>query len=58
MKKSEELILKAAVKLFSEHGYNGVSTKQIAASAGVNEVTVFRNFKSKSKRKHGKSNKG
>lgn len=48
MKKTEQLILLAATKLFSEHGYNGVSTKKIADEAGVNEVTIFRQFKNKS----------
>ncbi len=48
MKKTEEKILKAATKLFSEYGYNGVSTKKIADTAGVNEVTLFRHFGNKS----------
>lgn len=48
MKKTELSILKAATKLFSEYGYNGVSTKKIADAAGVNEVTLFRQFKNKS----------
>lgn len=48
MKKTQEKILKAATKLFSEHGYNGTSTKRIAEVAGVNEVTVFRHFGNKS----------
>lgn len=48
MKKTEEKILKAATKLFSEYGYNGTPTKRIAEVAGVNEVTIFRHFKNKS----------
>jgi AcrR family transcriptional regulator len=40
-------ILEAAAKLFSEHGYEGATTRAIAAEAGVNEVTLFRNFGSK-----------
>lgn len=48
MKKTEEKILKAATKLFSEEGYNGVSTKRIAKEAGVNEITIFRTFNTKS----------
>lgn len=48
MKKTEENILKAATKLFSEDGYNGVSTKRIAKEAGVNEITIFRKFNTKS----------
>jgi AcrR family transcriptional regulator len=49
MKKTEEKILKAATKLFSEKGYSNTSTKKIAEVAGVNEVTIFRTFKTKSK---------
>ncbi|MDQ0112012.1 AcrR family transcriptional regulator [Paenibacillus harenae] len=37
----------AAIDLVAEYGYNGVSTKEIALSAGVNEVTLFRHFGSK-----------
>lgn len=48
MKETERKILKAATKLFSEYGYNGVSTKKIADLAGVNEITIFRNFENKS----------
>jgi len=48
MKETEKNILIAATKLFSEQGYNGVSTRKIAEQAGVNEITLFRYFKSKS----------
>lgn len=48
MKNTEDKILEAATKLFSEFGYNGVSTKKIADYAGVNEITLFRRFKTKS----------
>lgn len=41
---TEERILTTAATLFSQLGYNGVSTRQIAASAGVNEVTIYRRF--------------
>ena len=30
--------------LFAKFGYNGVSTREIAASAEVNEVTIYRHF--------------
>ena len=40
-------ILDAALQLFYEHGYKGTTTRAIAERAGVNEVTVFRNFGSK-----------
>ncbi|MCD4826930.1 MAG: TetR/AcrR family transcriptional regulator [Acholeplasmataceae bacterium] len=45
---TEKKILQAATKLFSEHGYKGVSTRSIADLAGVNEVTLFRHFQTKS----------
>lgn len=40
-------ILDAAAQLFTERGYDGASTRAIAARAGVNEVTLFRQFGSK-----------
>ncbi len=51
---SEELstrdkILNAAIDLFSQNGFKGVTTKQIAEAASVNEVTLFRQFGSKKK---------
>lgn len=39
-----ERILANAMTLFSQHGYNGVSTREIAAAAHVNEITVFRHY--------------
>ena len=48
MKDTEKQILLAATKLFSENGYANTSTKKIADAAGVNELTIFRQFKSKS----------
>lgn len=33
-----------AATLFAQFGYNGVSTREIAASAGVNEVTLYRHY--------------
>ncbi len=44
---TEQKILKSALTLFSEHGYQKTTTKQIAANAGVNELTIFRKFTSK-----------
>ena len=41
-------IMKVALKLFSEQGYYPTTTKQIAEEAGVNELTIFRHFGSKS----------
>jgi AcrR family transcriptional regulator len=41
---AEERILTTAASLFSRFGYNGVSTREIAAAAEVNEVTIYRHF--------------
>jgi len=40
-------IERAALELFSENGVDGVSTKSIAARAGVSEGLIYRYFKSK-----------
>ena len=39
-----ERILATATDLFAQFGYNGVSTREIASAAQVNEVTVFRHY--------------
>jgi AcrR family transcriptional regulator len=44
----DRLIL-AAIELMAEKGYHATTTKEIAAAAGVNEVTLFRHFGSKQK---------
>lgn len=41
------LILESARELFSERGYGGTPTREIAARAGVAEVLLFRHFGSK-----------
>jgi AcrR family transcriptional regulator len=40
-------LMHSAFELFAEKGYANTSTREIAERAGVNEVTLFRNFKSK-----------
>lgn len=45
---SRERILEAAARVYSKHGFRGATTRLIAAEAGVNEVTLFRTFGSKS----------
>ena len=40
-------ILDAATELYAETGFRGTTTRQIAQRAGVNEVTLFRQFGSK-----------
>lgn len=47
MKSTEEKIIKAATKLFSSKGYDATKTKEIAALAGISEVTLFKYFPSK-----------
>jgi AcrR family transcriptional regulator len=42
-----DLLLDAAAQVFSESGYRGATTRRIAAVAGVNEITLFRQFGSK-----------
>lgn len=42
-----EALLKATIKLFGEVGSRGATTRLIAQEAGVNEVTLFRHFRSK-----------
>ncbi|MDQ3476609.1 MAG: TetR/AcrR family transcriptional regulator [Actinomycetota bacterium] len=37
----------SALKLFAEHGYEATTVAQIAADAGVTEMTFFRHFSSK-----------
>jgi AcrR family transcriptional regulator len=37
-------ILASAAGMFANFGYNGVSTRDIATSAGVNEVTIYRHY--------------
>lgn len=44
---SKAKLMHAAIDLMAEKGYKGVSTKEIAAAAGVSEMTLFRNFGSK-----------
>ena len=48
-KDTRERILEAGLKAFSEKGYLGATTKEIAAKAGVAELTLFRQFSSKEK---------
>lgn len=43
-----ERILDAARRVYAQHGFRGATTRLIATEAGVNEVTLFRTFGSKS----------
>jgi AcrR family transcriptional regulator len=37
-------IIESAAKLFSQGGYNGTGTRDIARGANINEATIFRHF--------------
>lgn len=41
---AEARILSSAAGMFANFGYNGVSTRDIASGAGVNEVTIYRHY--------------
>jgi AcrR family transcriptional regulator len=41
---AESRILATAAAMFASFGYNGVSTRDIALGAGVNEVTIYRHY--------------
>ncbi|PMP93580.1 MAG: TetR/AcrR family transcriptional regulator [Thermodesulfobacterium geofontis] len=45
--RTKERILNTALKLFSQKGYLGATTKEIAKEAKIAEVTLFRYFPSK-----------
>jgi AcrR family transcriptional regulator len=42
-----EQILQTAVELFSQRGFKGTTTKEIAKAAGVSEAIIFRHFATK-----------
>ena len=44
---TKEKILESALRLFSQKGYLGAATREIARDAGVAEVTLFRHFPTK-----------
>ena len=43
----KEKIITAAMTAYAESGFQGATTRRVAEIAGVNEVTIFRNFGSK-----------
>ena len=47
MKDTRQRILDAAIRVFGRDGVSGATTREIARVARVNEVTLFRYFKSK-----------
>lgn len=42
-----ELILNTACELFAKHGFDRVSTKQLAAASGCSEALIFQHFPTK-----------
>ena len=40
-------LLETALGLFSKKGFDGTTTKEIAAAAGVTEAIIFRHFPTK-----------
>ncbi|MDE2377806.1 TetR/AcrR family transcriptional regulator [Bradyrhizobium sp.] len=42
-----QLILGAAKRCFARHGYNGTTTKSVAAAAAISEALLFKHFPSK-----------
>jgi TetR/AcrR family transcriptional regulator len=40
-------LLEIAMKLFSDQGFDGTTTRKIAEAAGVNEALIFRHFRTK-----------
>lgn len=44
---TDEKIINATFRILQKEGFAKATTKKIAAEAGVNEVTIFRNFQNK-----------
>jgi AcrR family transcriptional regulator len=44
---ADEAILEAAVELFAERGFEGLSVEDVAARAGVSKATIYRRYPSK-----------
>lgn len=45
--KRRRQILEEAMRLFSENGFRGTTTREIAEAAGISEATVFKHFATK-----------
>jgi TetR/AcrR family transcriptional regulator len=46
-KERRELIIEAALEVFSEKGYEGATIKKIAEQAGINQGLIYQHFKNK-----------
>src|ERR1700761_8879962 len=42
-----EQLIEVAANLFSQKGFNGTTTREIATAAGVTEAIIFRHFETK-----------
>lgn len=40
----KQLIVEAAVRVFSEHGYHAASMEKIAAGVGITAAALYRHF--------------
>ncbi|WP_052947891.1 TetR/AcrR family transcriptional regulator [Aneurinibacillus tyrosinisolvens] len=49
VKRTRDKILDSAVQVFSQKGFQASTIREIARSAGVNDLTVYRHFESKEK---------
>ena len=47
VKKTKDKIADAALEVFADKGFGVATTREIARKAGVNEVTIFRHFRTK-----------
>ncbi len=45
--RTRQAIIEAGLRLFSEKGFNGATTREIAKDAGIAEITLFRHFQTK-----------
>ena len=45
----KKVIVQAAVRLFSEKGFRGTTTRELARAAGISEALLFRHFPDKQK---------
>jgi AcrR family transcriptional regulator len=47
MEDLRERILQATIRVYAEAGFRGATTRRVAQAAGVNEITLFRQFGTK-----------
>lgn len=45
--RTRQAIIEAGLRLFSEKGFTGATTREIAKDAGIAEITLFRHFQTK-----------